>query len=249
VSLDASPYGRAFFEKQRGGSRGSADVVVPLLQRWLRPKSVLDVGCGVGTWLAVWRANGVADAVGVDGEHVDRSLLQVPEPSFLARDLTRPFDLGRTFDLVTSLEVAEHLPPSAADTLVASLVRHGDVVLFSAAIPGQGGDGHVNEEWPEAWARRFARHGFRWADPLRPILWNDPRVESWYAQNALLYYRPERLPTLPWEPPRPGEWPMPLVHPRTTRSEPKRRGSVRRAWRELRRAIRASLFGSRSGRP
>lgn len=180
-------YTADFYQHQREGSRRSARRVVPVLVDLLHPGSVVDVGCGVGTWVAEFLEQGVADAWGVDGAWVDERLLQIPPERFLRRDLARPFDLGRTFDLVVSLEVAEHLPASSADTFVDSLVRLGPVVAFSAAIPFQGGTHHVNEQWPEYWTERFERRGYAVVDAVRPRVWQAPDVEPYYAQNTLLY--------------------------------------------------------------
>jgi 2-polyprenyl-3-methyl-5-hydroxy-6-metoxy-1,4-benzoquinol methylase len=95
-------------------------------------------------------------------------------------------DLDQKFDLVISLEVAEHLPKTAADVFVDSVVRHGDVILFSAAIPFQGGNGHVNEQWPGYWAEKFALRGFKTLDVIRPMIWGDESVFWWLQQNTLL---------------------------------------------------------------
>jgi SAM-dependent methyltransferase len=180
-------YTTQFYEDQRGGSRRSARCAVPVLVDLLRPRSVVDVGCGVGAWLAVFVEQGVADAWGIDGAWVEEALLEIPTSRFIRRDLTRPLDIGRTFDVVVSLEVAEHLPPAAADTFVDSLVRLGPVVVFSAAIPFQGGTHHVNEQWPDYWAEKFEQRGFAVVDALRPRLWQVPDLEPYYAQNMLLY--------------------------------------------------------------
>jgi SAM-dependent methyltransferase len=147
---------------------------------------VLDVGCGVGGWVATWLGSG-ADAIGVDGDYVPRDQLCIPDDRFISHDLSTPLDLGRRFDLVTCLEVAEHLPPEAAATIVDSLCRHADVIVFSAAIPGQGGTGHINERWPSFWAELFATHGYRPHDLLRSRLWWDTRCEWWYRQNVLVF--------------------------------------------------------------
>lgn len=107
------------------------------------------------------------DVLGIDAPYTDRSRLRIPDELFLARDLTVPLSLERRFDLALSLEVAEHLPAAAADHFVASLTRLASVILFSAAIPDQGGEGHLNEQWPDYWVERFAAHGFGVADVLR----------------------------------------------------------------------------------
>jgi len=148
----------------------------------------LDIGCGDGTWLVEYRRAGVEDVFGVDAGEV-QECLRVPAAQFASRDLAAPLDLGRRFDLVQSLEVAEHLPPQAAGTLIDSLTRHADAVLFSAAVPGQGGTGHLNEQWPEYWAGLFRRAGFLPCDCVRPKVWGNPQVAWWYAQNALLFVR------------------------------------------------------------
>jgi SAM-dependent methyltransferase len=181
------PYTGDYYDSLRDGARHSAEVVVPLLLRLVRPGSVVDVGCGRGTWLGVFREHGVEDVWGVDGEYVDRARLEILDERFLAHDLTRPLRLGRPFDLAVSLEVAEHLPAECAEEFVNSLTRLAPLVLFSAAAPHQGGMHHVNEQWPAYWARFFAARGFVPIDCLRRQLWEDERVEWWYAQNMLLY--------------------------------------------------------------
>lgn len=170
---------------------------MPSVLNLTRPSSVIDVGCGTGTWLSVFASHGVADFLGVDGDYVDRTLLEIPADKFLPYDLSQPLALERQFDLVVSLEVAEHLPPSASDTFVESLARLGPVVLFSAAIPQQGGTDHLNEQWPEYWAERFERQGFLAADAIRPLIWTNENVESWYAQNSLLFVQRTHMPRFP----------------------------------------------------
>lgn len=182
-------YTPAFFDELARGTRESARAVVPVVNELLHPASVLDVGCGAGTWLAEWDTAGVPDLLGIDGDYLDRTALQVPPDRFAPVDLRRPFNLGRTFDLVQTLEVAEHLDETCADAFVESLARHGDTVLFSAAIPGQGGTHHVNEQWPSYWAAKFAKAGYTAHDVIRPRIWTDPRVKVWYRQNTLLFAR------------------------------------------------------------
>jgi hypothetical protein len=161
--------------------------MVPIVNSLVRPKSVLDVGCGVGTWLAEWTCQGVSDIHGLDGDYIDGALLQIHPSSFQAADLRTPFSLGRRFDLVQSLEVAEHLDESCADTFVQSLAAHADIVLFSAAIPGQGGTHHVNEQWPSYWYEKFLSLGFQLYDIVRPAIWSNQRISWWYRQNAMIF--------------------------------------------------------------
>lgn len=202
-------YTPEFFKGQVAGSVSSASVIVPMLAALTHPRSVLDVGCGVGGWVAAWLGYG-ADAIGVDGDYVPRDQLCVPADRFIDHDLEAPLDLGRRFDLVTSFEVAEHLPPEAAETFVDSLCRHADVIAFSAAVPGQDGPGHINERWASYWAELFAPHGYRPYDLLRGRLWWDERCEWWYRQNLLLYATDEIARTHGW-PEITG--PLDVVHP------------------------------------
>lgn len=186
-------YDKDFYLRQQEGSRRSARVVVPLVMQLIRPRRVLDVGCGVGTWLSVFDESGVAEIQGVDGDYVDQSMLHVPAERFRAHDLRQPLNLGEQFDLVVSLEVAEHLPASCAEGFVKTLTAHGPVVLFSAATPSQGGTEHVNEQWPEYWLKLFEARGYDVVDCLRKRLWRNEEVEWCYAQNILLYVRSDYL--------------------------------------------------------
>jgi SAM-dependent methyltransferase len=181
------PYTDEYYDSLQEGARRSARVVVPLLLRLVQPRQVVDVGCGRGTWLAVFREHGIEDVWGIDGDHVDRERLEIPRERFLPRDLTRPLRLGRSFDLAVSLEVAEHLPADCAAAFVNSLADLAPLVLFSAAIPFQGGQNHVNEQWPAYWAKLFAAREYVPVDCLRRRIWDDARVEWWYAQNMLLF--------------------------------------------------------------
>jgi SAM-dependent methyltransferase len=155
-----------------------------------RPTSVLDVGCCRGIWLAEWMSRGLNDVYGIDGSYVDVTRLAIPRERFSPMDLSQAFSLSRRFDLVQALEVAEHLPESAAESFVESLTRHGDVIMFSAAVPGQGGEHHVNEQPLRYWRAKFARRGYAAYDALRPLLRGKAEVEPWYRYNLLVYASP-----------------------------------------------------------
>jgi SAM-dependent methyltransferase len=188
-----------FFDYINAGSTASARVICPLLVRWLSPTSLLDVGCGAGAWCKQWSESGVANVRGVDGEYVNLSALLINEDQFTSRDLSQSFDLSERFDLVTSLEVAEHVAESSAKLFVENLARHGDAVMFSAAVPGQGGEFHVNEQPLEYWRAHFAALGFRCFDPVRPRVVENALVEPWYRYNTLLYVRGAKVDSLPRE--------------------------------------------------
>lgn len=178
-------YGEQFFTQHDTLVGRSAQRVLPLVLDLLRPASVVDVGCGSGVWLAEAARLGIEDYQGVDG-YTPAESLRIPADRFQIHDLSVPLRLDRRFDLVMCLEVAEHLDASVADGLVESLTRLGPVVLFSAAVPHQGGTGHVNEQFPEYWVERFAARGYAAVDAVRPAIWTDDDVAWWYRQNVLL---------------------------------------------------------------
>jgi SAM-dependent methyltransferase len=206
-------YDDAFYTWQTVGSLASARRVAPLLMDTLSPRAVLDVGCGRGTWLAAFAELGVTDVTGIDGDYVDRSALLIPADRFVASDLQRPPALGRVFDLALCLEVADHLPAQAGPELIRYLVSVAPAVLFSAAIPGQGGTGHVNEQWQEHWRALFAAAGCAAVDIIRPRVWGLSDVEPWYQQNVILYCTADVLRDHPALRPAPAEISLDAVHP------------------------------------
>lgn len=180
-------YSGGFYDYIDAGSRASARTVAKLLLGEMPVTSLLDVGAGHGAWAAEWMAAGVLDVVAVDGDYVARDRLAIPADRFRSHDLLQPLDLGRKFDLVQSLEVAEHLPDASADSFVETLTRHGDIVLFSAAVPHQGGEHHVNEQPLSYWRAKFAARGYQPYDWLRPMIAADRAVMPWYRFNTLIY--------------------------------------------------------------
>ncbi|MEM9499460.1 MAG: methyltransferase domain-containing protein [Pseudomonadota bacterium] len=180
-------YSDTFFDYIDHGARLSAQALIAVLFDWTAPNSVVDLGCGRGVWLDEWKRAGADTILGVDGDYVNRATLAIPEHSFRADDLTRPLTLERRFDLAQSLEVGEHLPTEASDALVDSLTQASDRVLFSAAVVGQGGEFHINEQPLTFWQAKFASRGYRAYDCLRPRLRTNTLVEPWYRYNAVLY--------------------------------------------------------------
>ena len=191
--MPESCYPESFYAQQSDGSLASAQGVVPLLREMFDPHSVVDVGCGVGGWLAEFRREGVEDVVGLDGAWLNSSQLRIPEEAFRVVDVSRPIELGRGFDLCLCLEVAEHVAEEHAQQLVDSLVSLAPLVVFSAAIPLQTGTHHVNEQWPHHWASRFEKRGYAVLDCVRPRIWEESAVQWWYAQNMLVFVRDDVL--------------------------------------------------------
>jgi SAM-dependent methyltransferase len=184
-------YDVEFFDGVKGSAGKSAspflDSVVRMALGGTAPASVLDVGCGPGVWLAEWSRIGVRDIVGVDGDYVPDDALAIPPSAFRAIDISGPFDLDRRFDLVECLEVAEHVPAVHAEALIDNLCRHGDLIMFSAAIPGQGGRFHVNEQPYEYWRAKFQARGYAVYDTARRPVIGMKQIEPWYRYNTFIY--------------------------------------------------------------
>ena len=163
--------------------------IVNEIMRLINPKSVLDIGCGIGTFLHCFKKSGLTDVLGIDGEWVNKEILNkyILPDEFLEMDLEETFYLERKFDLVICLEVAEHISESASDKLINNIINAGKVVLFSAPIPFQGGQNHINEQWLDFWVKKFSKHKYILHDVLKPMLWNNPDIFFWYKQNIVLF--------------------------------------------------------------
>jgi SAM-dependent methyltransferase len=223
------------FYRELASAQESAREILPLVLNAVKPASVIDIGCGTGNWLVMAQELGVHDILGIDGPWV-KAQLATPPDKFVEHDLSTPLKLDRRFDLALSLEVAEHLPASVARIFVQSLCDAADVVLFSAAIPGQGGRRHVNEQWPVYWAELFADLQYECYDFLRPKIWSNPRVTWHYAQNSLIFARAGSRhffgePTTP----------LPLVHPVLWSSQVARMKNPGKLLESLSKAILGSL--------
>ena len=164
------------------------EIIVPVLMDVLNPRSVVDVGCGIGTFLHVFKKAGVEDVLGYDGTWVNLDQLsKYLSPAFFKKvDLEKTLVPERTFDLALCLEVAEHLHPDSADNLVQTLTLLSSSILFAAAVPGQKGQNHINEQWPEYWQEKFSKYGYIFHDVLRPIFWNNEQIPRWYKQNMFM---------------------------------------------------------------
>jgi SAM-dependent methyltransferase len=131
-----------------------ADAII----RQLKPTSVLDAGCAMGFLVEALRNRGV-EAWGVDVS--EYAISQVHES---VRDYCRVGSLAeplpRRYDLITCIEVIEHIPSSETDKVVANLTQATDRLLLSTSPLDYGEPTHVNVQQPEAWSAALAREGF-----------------------------------------------------------------------------------------
>jgi len=188
-------YDQKFFERNKNSAKlKSVEIILTeVFKIFPQFNSAVDFGCATGTWLKGLERFGITDIRGYDGKWVDKSKLLIPQECFFEADFDKPMAIDRKFDLAISIEVGEHLKESSADSFIENITKSADFVLFSAAIPFQGGENHINEQWPEYWFGKFNHFGFVCIDRIRKALWNNYDVVDFYRQNVLLYVKKEKI--------------------------------------------------------
>lgn len=180
-------YSNTFFNYIEQGAIDSARAIVPFLKKNISFHNIVDIGCGRGAWLTVFREHGTNEIMGIDGEYVDKSNLLVKPDEFMHHDLSQSLSLAKRYDLAISLEVAEHIHEASADIFVENLVGLSDVVVFSAAVKGQGGEYHVNEQPLNYWRQKFESRGYACYDCVRNHVQDNTTMRPWYKYNTLIY--------------------------------------------------------------
>ncbi len=242
----ANVYDAEFYRRRNDMTRYAAQKILKHVREILPPiDSAVDLGCGVGTWLSVLKDTGVRRVRGFDGPWVRKEYLEVPAEEFTEYDLTHEVRTGDRFALAISLEVAEHLPPDSAQTIVRSLTNLSDFVLFSAAIPGQQGASHVNEQWPDYWASLFHERGYLPLDPIRRRIWADANIPYPYRQNIILFVQSQRVEDLRIPVAIADAAALPLVHPELFNAI--NSTSISRALHDLKHAVGDRLWRRSAG--
>ncbi|MBS1731254.1 MAG: class I SAM-dependent methyltransferase [Bacteroidetes bacterium] len=167
----------------------SAQEIVPVIIQMFHPKSIVDVGCGLGAFLSVFKENGVKEILGIDGKWVDQSRLCIDPSQFEIKNIDEPFALDKKFDVAICLEVAEHIAETHADIFLNNLSALSDILIFSAALKNQGGQNHINEQPFSYWQEKLKKLGFIFYDPFRELFWNNSKIYWWYRQNIFLVAR------------------------------------------------------------
>lgn len=197
-------YSKGFFANRRYEAALSAEVLSPIILAYVRaflgaggptnetdgsadPMQMIDVGCGDGSWIDAFRKEGLT-CWGLDGPwspcadaiKLDMANARLAELEGMVPDAV---------DFILCLEFLEHLPADAAEGWLEWMAGRSRALVLSAAVPWQGGTGHINEQWPDYWQRKLSRLGYTACDGIRPLIWNDRRVAPWYRQNVVLYFR------------------------------------------------------------
>ena len=170
----------------------SPRAVIPVITSLLKPKSIVDFGCGLGSWLRVFKDSGIDKILGLDGDWVDRTKIETSViDNFKEVDLEKEIKLKEKFDLAISLEVAEHLHKESADIFIENLTNASDIIVFSAAVPMQGGQNHINEQPLTYWVNLFDKYNYKFYDIIRGRIWNMDNVFWWYKQNMVVFSKNE----------------------------------------------------------
>jgi len=190
--MNQSIYSEEFYKFHFTRSVQSAEEMLPVVLSIL-PKinSVVDFGCGIGAWLSVCKSLNINHICGYDGDWVQSNQLVIPPESFNKVDLAK-LTVTKRFDLAISLETAEHLPESCAESFISVISSSSDIILFGAAIPGYTDFGHINCQWQSYWVDLFAKQDYMYID-IRKLIWNNNKIAEWYRQNTLLYIKPKLL--------------------------------------------------------
>jgi SAM-dependent methyltransferase len=183
-------YSAEFYFNRSAITRRSAEEIVKILDATIQTRTVIDFGCATGIWLDQFKKLGSTEVLGIDGDWVDRKSLSIDGSEYQVHDFGKEkFQPPKTFDLALCIEVAEHISEKMGVMLIDSLVEASDVILFSAAVEGQGGSGHVNEQSQSYWLALFADRGYQAIDLIRPSVWGNEKVNTIYKQNMLLYVK------------------------------------------------------------
>jgi len=242
-------YSDSFFREIASNSKIGAQRILPLLWTQLRPRSVVELGCGTGEWLLEAQRLGADRVFGLDGAWVPADRLVIPAKDFNAVDLERDelATPSERYDLAICLEVLEHVAEEHCDRLIAWLCRQAPAVLFSAAIPWQPGTSHINSAWQSAWARKFAAQDFLVYDFIRTALWSDKEIPYYYRQNIFIAAEPNHEALREMRPVDPSA--LDVVHPefftiQMQKHDRKRERLLKNRFRKFRTRLGKMVFGS-----
>ena len=182
-------YKASFYSDRKKRTQNASKKILHIVYKYLgqpNVRSVIDVGCGVGVWLKYCEKRG-AKTTGLEGKWLPKNLY-VASGKLINSNFLKPLpNLNKSFDLCIQLEVAEHLPYWRANKFIFELTKYSPIILFSAAIPGQGGKGHINEQPLSYWVKLFGKNNYEIIDVIRPVIWDEKDIPIWYRQNTVLF--------------------------------------------------------------
>ena len=201
-------YDEKFYATRDGKTSYAARTILKMVFDKRDIKTVVDFGCGVGTWLKTAEEYGADHTVGIEGEWIDHNLFTA-KGELKVSDFEKPIELEKRFDLAICLEVAEHITPTSAHRFISDLCKSSDLILFSAAVAGQGGRGHVNEQNQSYWVELFMSKGYKCFDVIRPVIWNDNDIDVWYRQNSFVFSKDPSAFSVSQD----TDFPVDIIHP------------------------------------
>ena len=183
-------YKNLFFINEDRIALKAASKIVPYILKNIDIKSVIDVGCGTASWLYIFKKNGILNILGLDS-HKNISSLRISQEEFMNKNLENEIISDKFYDLAISLEVAEHINPKHSIHFISDLCRLSNIILFSAATPGQGGENHINENPLDYWRIIFRENGYYPYDVIRNEFASEQDIAPWYRFNTILYVKEE----------------------------------------------------------
>jgi hypothetical protein len=190
----SSQYDANFYVEQSSDSFESAKSVLPIVFNLIgTPSSIIDVGAGIGAWSSVSKELGVSEVVCLEGNWIENVETLVPRNNYKILDLNQPFSDSTDYELVICIEVAEHLDKERARGFISDITKLSNTILFSAAVPGQGGTDHRNEAKLSYWSELFKENGFYLYDKIRPEIWNLETIAPWYRQNLVIFSKLDKI--------------------------------------------------------
>lgn len=182
-------YDKLYYQKHEKGSYYSAISILEFILSFYNFNSLVDLGCGMGTWCKAASDLGVKYILGIDQHEYEQEYMLIDDRNYMKFDLKNELDNYGKFDIAVSVEVAEHIDSAYVNTFIRNVCSQSNIVLFSAALPFQGGTGHINEKKCSFWKQQFNKYGYEIIDCIRPHFWDNSKLEIWYRNNCVLFVK------------------------------------------------------------
>lgn len=163
------------------------EVISPYLPKI---NSVVDIGCGMAAFSKVFQESGVEKVTLIDHPNFKASnCLVKQEFQFIPCNLDKEIPENLSADLLICTEVLEHITKKRSLQVLDFITSCSDIIIFSAAIPRQGGLGHINEQRHEFWIKEFKKREFDYADLFKTKIINDESIFYWLRQNIFIFFK------------------------------------------------------------